>query len=182
MNSSDFMTRPRVEDAPSEPVKPSPRKNSKHSPTMKLVMSVMLVSLALLVLAVLALLVFGRSTDEDKLIKADKYQAVFLDDANGQVYIGKLHVINSQYYSLTNAFYVQAGQIPATEDGTSNQSVSLVPLGTQLHGPENEMFIAKDKVLFWENLKDDGKAAKAITNYNTTGSTTSDTTTDTTTE
>ena len=33
------------------------------------------------------------------------------------------------------------------------------------------MYIARDKVLFWENLKDDGQVVKAITEYKKNGST-----------
>ena len=48
------------------------------------------------------------------------------------------------------------------------------------------MFIAKDKVLFWENLKDDGKVVTAIEDYKKNGSDTTTTentdSTDTTTE
>lgn len=184
MNSSDFMTRASVPGQPAEePARSSSTHKSggeKHGP-MKLIMSAMIVSLALLVMAVIALVVFGRSTDETKLIKEDRYQAVFLNDPGGQVYVGNLTALNSDYYVLTDVFYVQAGQIPSSDEGESQQTVRLVPLDTQIHGPENEMFIAKDKVLFWENLKADGKAAIAIEDYKNSGGTT-DTTPDTDTE
>ena len=41
----------------------------------------------------------------------------------------------------------------------------LQKLGSELHGPEDQMVINRDQVQFWENLKDDGQVVKAITTY-----------------
>jgi hypothetical protein len=37
-----------------------------------------------------------------------------------------------------------------------------VKLGSELHGPQDAMFIDSDKVMFWENMKDDSKVVQAI--------------------
>jgi len=52
----------------------------------------------------------------------------------------------------------------STNSATSND-VSLVKLGCELHGPEDEMLINRDQVIFWENLKADGQVAKAVAEY-----------------
>ncbi len=148
-------------------------------------MASMIISVALLISAVMAFVIFGGSTSESELIKEDQYQAVFLNDQNGQVYFGKLSLVNSKFYRLTDIFYVRVEQVQP-DTGEAAQNISLAKLGSELHGPEDEMFIAKDKVLFWENLKDDGKVVTAIEDYKKNGSDTTTTentdSTDTTTE
>jgi hypothetical protein len=106
--------------------------------------------------------VLGASTSSPD---SGKYQALFL--TNGQVYFGKLSNVGGDYVRLTDIYYLQVQQaVQPTdpnkkEDGASPQT-SLVKLGEELHGPQDEMLVSKDQVLFWENLKDDGKVVKAI--------------------
>ena len=93
-----------------------------------------------------------------------KYQAVFLVD--GTQYVGKLTNLDGNHYRLTNAYFVTTNSSPVVSDEGSQQStsnqVALVKLETGLLGSENEMTIPKDKVLFYENLKPDGQAAKLL--------------------
>ena len=127
--------------------------------------------LAIVVLAVL-LLVFGFSF-RDKLgnifnrnqANLSGYQAVFL--SNGQVYFGKLSETGDQYAVLKNIFYLQANnQLQAAANPDSSQSqLSLVKLGNELHGPDDQMNINRDQILFFENLKADSRVAKAIAEY-----------------
>lgn len=99
-------------------------------------------------------------------VKKNQYQAVFL--TNGQVYFGKLSSINDRYVNLTDIYYlqvqqsVQPGAAAGTSPATGNSQVSLAQLGSELHGPDNQMYINRDQVLFWENLKDNGKVVEAI--------------------
>lgn len=94
-------------------------------------------------------------------IMSDRYQAVFL--TNNQVYFGKLSNVDSQYVDLTDIYYLQVQQSVQPTDGKdTNPQVSLAKLGSELHGPENHMRINRDQILFWENLKDDGKVVDAI--------------------
>lgn len=108
------------------------------------------------------------------LVDADRYQAVFLD--NGQVYFGKLSSVNNEYIRLTDIFYLQVEQQiqpdqddPNATGGEENPQISLAKLGNELHGPEDEMFIVRSKVVFWENLKDDGQVVQAITSFKNNG-------------
>lgn len=173
MDANDFMSRGRVSSQTSAE---APKKHKAPRGMMKIAMATMIIAVALLLTAVMAFVVFGGQTDEKELIKADQYQAVFLNDQNGQVYFGKLSLVNSKFYRLTDIFYVRVEQVQPDTTTDAAQNISLAKLGSELHGPEDEMFISKDKVLFWENLKDDGKVVTAIADYKENGS--KDTTTE----
>jgi hypothetical protein len=106
----------------------------------------------------------------DAAVKDKQYQAVFL--TNGQVYFGKVTHTDSSYVKLTDIYYLQVQQQVQPKDQSQSQSpqVSLAKLGGELHGPEDIMYISRQQVLFWENLKNDGKVAKAIADYKAGGS------------
>lgn len=99
-------------------------------------------------------------------VDKSKYQAIFLVD--GTQYVGKLNNLDSGHYKLTNAYFVTANSTPVVSDQGSKQNssnqVALVKLETGLLNAENEMMVPKDKVLFYENLKSDGQAAKLLDN------------------
>lgn len=101
-------------------------------------------------------------------IDGGKYQAVFF--TNGQVYFGKLQAFNDQYLKLTDVYYLQTQQ--AEQDtknlqktSTDQNNVQLTKLGGEIHGPQDEMIISKDQVLFYENLKSDGKVSTSISKF-----------------
>jgi hypothetical protein len=112
---------------------------------------------------------FGRSVpfNENKNINKDEYQAIFL--TNGQVYFGKLANLNNKYVTVTDIYYLQVQQNQglqgSTSSGDSNSQVSLAKLGSELHGPEDKMYISSDQMLFWENLKGSSKVVQAIDKY-----------------
>jgi hypothetical protein len=126
-----------------------------------------IIMIAVAALAVLLLLVVGWYAKKmffstEGAIDRSKYQAVFL--TNGQVYFGKLANIDSDYAKLNQIYYLQVQQQVQPEENSDQQQpqVSLTKLGNELHGPEDSMQIARDQILFWENLKDDGKVVQAI--------------------
>jgi hypothetical protein len=143
----------------------------KKLTSSQLVAGVLLFGVAILATLVLVFMVVGGSKGLDNAVKKSQYQAVFLNSQDGQVYFGKLTAYNQQYYKLTDIFYVRVENKvqPETQaqanNSASQQSISLAKLGNELHGPEDEMYISKDKVLFWENLKEDGQVVKAIREY-----------------
>jgi hypothetical protein len=104
-------------------------------------------------------------------IDNSKYQAVFF--SNGQVYFGKLSSFNSGYLKLTDIYYLQSQQSTGDSKTSSNpqststdqNNVQLIKLGDEIHGPEDQMIISKDQVLFYENLKTDGKVAQSIKKF-----------------
>lgn len=93
-------------------------------------------------------------------LKTDKYQALFL--TNGQVYFGKLSSVDGKYVTLKDIYYLQVQQSVQPAEKDKQPQVSLAKLGSELHGPEDEMHVSREQVLFWENLKNDGKVVKAI--------------------
>ncbi len=101
----------------------------------------------------------------DTGVKHSEYQAVFL--TNGQVYFGKVSNVDGGYVTLKDIYYLQVQQQvqPKSSTDTAQPQVSLAKLGNELHGPEDVMYIARAQVLFWENLKADGKVTSAIKDY-----------------
>lgn len=96
----------------------------------------------------------------------NKYQAVFLD--NNQVYFGKLSDDTAQYAILRDIYYLrltQPLQPPAPGQANLLPDVNLIKLGTELHGPEDEMRINRDHILFVEDLQEDGTVVKAIKSF-----------------
>lgn len=98
--------------------------------------------------------------------KSGQFQAVFL--TNGQVYFGHLKDANTKDPILTDIYYLQSQTAQpnssSTTSKTSNSQLSLVKLGNELHGPEDQMNMKSDQILFWENLKDSSKVVQAIKN------------------
>ncbi|MEX0934544.1 MAG: hypothetical protein WDZ42_01965 [Candidatus Saccharimonadales bacterium] len=104
---------------------------------------------------------FMQRTGLQDYVKADQYQAVFL--SNGQVYFGNITHIDSELVILRDIFYLNVDQ--DLQDIDDETSVSLTKLGSELHGPEDVMFISASDVIFWENIKDDSMVVQAITQY-----------------
>ena len=104
-------------------------------------------------------------------IDSAKYQAVFL--SSGQVYFGKLTTVDSQYLKLSGVFYIQSQQDAASEEDqiTTQEStgMQLIKLGEEVHGPEDTMVINRDQMLFFENLKSDGKVTQLIKQHSQGG-------------
>lgn len=136
---------------------------------------------SVMLIGLLTLLFTAKGNSTSDQIQSDKYQAVFLNSQDGQVYFGRLSVLNKQYYKLTDIYYVRVDnsiQPDNKNTSTSQQNISLAKLGNEIHGPQDVMYVNKDHVLFWENLKDDGQVVKAILEYkkNPTSSSTDTTT------
>lgn len=143
-------------------------KTSRKKPGLKLVAAIsgVVVLVAMLVLGVLFL--YKSSTVAN--IDSGKYQAVFF--TNGQVYFGKLQSLNGSYMKLTDIFYLQAKADTTEADAENPQEttqdasgVELIKLGSEIHGPDDEMIISRDQILFFENLKKDGTVAESIGKY-----------------
>jgi len=136
-------------------------------PLKRLALPAIIVALLLCVAA--GLFIWSASRHAATNIDNDKYQAVFL--ANGQVYFGKLQPTSDRYMKLTDIYYLQAKDGEATTSENPQQTTSegddvqLIKLGNEVHGPEDEMMITKDQILFYENLKADSSVAKTIDKY-----------------
>jgi hypothetical protein len=149
----------------------APGRKKKALNKQKLIALVVGLALALAIIALSGWFLHRSSTAST--IDSSKYQAVFF--TNGQVYFGKLKQVNSNYFKLTDVFYIQASDANAETDTesenpqqTANNStdIRLIKLGSEVHGPDDEMIISKEQVLFFENLKKDGKVSDSIVKYN----------------
>jgi len=146
----------------------------------ELTMWARIVMLVVVVIVVVGVIWWGvsmhrdaKTNSESSAVNTSEYQAVFL--TNGQVYFGKLKVVNPSYLKLSNIYYLQvqstsggttsASQLSASTSGTNGNNVQLVKLGNELQGPEDMMAINREQVLFWENLKPTGKVTQAINTY-----------------
>lgn len=139
----------------------------EQKPSKRLVWPIVAI-VAVIIAALVGFLVWSTMRGSAVGIDSSKYQAVFF--TNGQVYFGKLASAGSGYLTLTDIYYLQS-QTSAVdgEEGSNPQETSsdqsnfqLIKLGEEIHGPEDAMTISKDQVLFYENLKPDGRVSKSI--------------------
>lgn len=98
-------------------------------------------------------------------IDTSRYQAVFL--LNGDIYFGKLEPAGIAYMKLTNIYYIQSPTAGSTDEQeqettTDQNNIKLIKLGEEIYGPEDTMTISRDHIMFYENLKSDGKVSQAI--------------------
>lgn len=111
-----------------------------------------------------------KSGDIAGVSPVNGYSAIFL--SNGQVYFGQLDEVNDNWMKLSKIYYLQVEQqkdLQPTSGDTTNSAqqpkLSLVKLGNELHGPTDEMTINTKHVIFYEQLKDDGKVSQSIKKY-----------------
>ena len=129
-----------------------------------------LFGVAILLVALAASFIVGPKK-ESGFVDNGKMQAVFLN--GGQVYFGKITDLNDKYLKMEDIFYLRVNQTVQpnqTTNQASNNDISLVKLGCELHRPTNEMVINRSQVVFWENLKDESgenTVPGAVKNYKT---------------
>lgn len=138
-------------------------KKIKHGKWLNFSWLVLLFSVTIVIVAVTAAISMADSKSEEKFVDGSKMQAVFLN--NGQVYFGNITELNSDYLNLANIYYLRVNQQVQPGKEASQNDVSLVKLGCELHGPQDLMTVNREQVTFWENLKDDGQVAKAVAEY-----------------
>lgn len=151
-----------VGQTPEAPHHEGRRKKNKKKPVA--------IAAAIVVLVVLVSLAgwFMYRSSASAYINNGEYQAVFF--TNGQVYFGKLQKLGGSYFKLTDVFYLQAkdsnSKNPQQTADQQTADMQLIKLGSEIHGPEDQMIMSKDQVLFFENLKKDGKVSQSIDQYN----------------
>lgn len=162
MNEIRFNPPPRSERQPAEE-----ETQREKAPSASKIKKILKAVAAVALLAVLVWLVFVGKDFVSSVFKEKKenYSAVFL--SNGQVYFGKMIENNRSEIVLNNVYYIQLNDKGGQEASTTlNQpSFNLVKLGNELHGPTDELFINRDQVVFYENLRDDSKVVESIKNY-----------------
>lgn len=143
--------------------------------TKKLLIAMAIIVIALL-LAAAGAYKFMYKQDNASIglvgVNANDYQSLFL--TNGQVYFGKLKAADDKTVEMRDIYYLQVQQTVQPRPNTASNNTAaeqqqgetqLVKLGQELHGPKDEMYIDRGQVLFWENLKGDGKVVTAINEH-----------------
>lgn len=126
----------------------------------------LIIILVIAVIGAIGWFVWSNAKTSATGIDTNKYQAVFL--SNGQIYFGKLESFDSEYFRLTTGYSAQTATTADDAETTSgsaaanNSDVQLIRLGDEVYGPENAIFITKQQVLHFENLKDDSKVTQLI--------------------
>ncbi len=145
----------------------TPRSSGSHRPSTpehksskKGLLWTSVIVLLVLIVAVVGWLVWSNSKTGENGINSSRYQAVFL--VNGQIYFGKLEDANEKSFKLTDIYYPQAQSEGTDKTDTESQGIKLIKLGDEVHGPENEMYISKEQILYYENLKSDSKVTQLI--------------------
>jgi hypothetical protein len=144
--------------------KPSKNKGSSKK-LLRYATGVLLISVAVIVIGLIGLFVFTKSdANQNKYVNTKQMQAVFLN--GGQVYFGNITSLNGRFIAMSNIYYLRVNQTVQPNTSTTNANdVSLVKLGCELHGPQDQMVINQSQVIFWENLKGDGQVAKAVAQF-----------------
>ncbi len=127
----------------------------------------LVVAVVVIILGVAGYVALTDPKTTDTGINTSEFQAVFF--TNGQVYFGKLQAFGTGTLKLTDIFYLQAQSATSSTNPQStsvdSSNVQLIKLGNEVHGPEDAMIIEKSQVLFYENLKPDGKVSQSIAAY-----------------
>ncbi len=157
---------PHPANKPAAPVSSATTKKAKKSwLSITTVTVALIVCIAILILSIALYVGIAKpSASQGKYVDNSKMQAVFLN--GGQVYFGKISTINASFMRMTDIYYLRVNQqVQPDGSASSNQDISLVKLGCELHGPQDSMVINQQQVIFWENLKGDGQVAKAVADY-----------------
>ena len=122
----------------------------------------------LVILLVVAGIVWAVAQLNRTGVDSTKYQGVFL--TNGELYIGKFKPLNGKFIELTDVYYLKSATDTNAESAQqqtdlNKDNVQLIKFGDEVHGPEDKMIIATDKIIHYENLKANGKAVEAIARY-----------------
>lgn len=91
--------------------------------------------------------------------RSEAWQAVFL--TNGQAYFGHVARVTPNWLVLRDVHYIQTAPSGAAGPQVPT-SMSLVKLGSEIHGPMNEMRINREHVLLTEVLRNDSAVVQTI--------------------
>lgn len=91
------------------------------------------------------------------------FQAVTL--SNGRVVYGHLETnLSKDFVRLTNVYYLLTEQ-SETEEGAQQEDFALIKPGKEIHGPEDDMLLNREHIIYIEDLREDSEVVKAITAY-----------------
>lgn len=94
-------------------------------------------------------------------IDGSTYQVVYLD--NGTAYFGKLQNTSGDYLVMTSPYTAQDVKAPdGSESDAAETQTTLLPVKSQVYGPQDSIALRAEKVLFWQNLDERSKIVQAI--------------------
>ena len=76
--------------------------------------------------------------------------------------IKTFNVRRGDFIKLTDIYYLRAGTVQKGEAGELPSQVDLIKLGSELHGPRDEMIINREHVIFYEEIGDQSEIRKLI--------------------
>lgn len=168
IKQEERLERPVVHHEPKSAHTRATRRHSDERPPKKTIVKYAVAAIAASVaIALVAWLVMTAVSTKTTGIDPNKYQAVFFQ--NGQVYFGKLKPHGSGYWRMTDVYYLLADD--NQEDATNaqavetNQNATLRHLGDTIYGPEDELIISEEQVLYYNNLRPDSKVTQSIVKY-----------------
>ena len=88
-------------------------------------------------------------------INPGQFQGVYLN--NGQEYFGHLEEMNADYVLLKDVHFLRT-----KDEKSPQQSIDVIRMVDSVHSPENVMYIPKEQIIFWQNIRQDSPLAKAI--------------------
>ncbi|MDB5163597.1 MAG: hypothetical protein JWS12_214 [Candidatus Saccharibacteria bacterium] len=170
----DFSDRTHRQNAEPRPAVNGSAAVAGHHPTsrrqktflfFKIATITLLFSGTILLVALVLSLALAKGKPESRLVDGKKWQVVVIGQSQAP-YFGRIKEVNDKYVRLVDIYYFKANQTVQPDSNTNQQqNISLVKLGCEIHGPQDQMVIRRDDVVYWENLKDDGQVAKAISTY-----------------
>lgn len=86
------------------------------------------------------------------------FWAIYLD--SGQIFYGKKDKQNKNYVTMTNVFYYQPGV-----RSVNAENIRIIKVGTEIHQPQDYVYVNKQHIERQEQLSSDSKVVKAIEQY-----------------
>ena len=123
----------------------------------------------IILISVITLLVAASAFFYTSTMRRDafdkSFQVVVLD--TGEVFVGKVIKERSSRLELVNIYYlpITAEDLFSQEFNAIHESISVIKIGNELHGPEDSMVISQEHIVYIQNLKENSKIVTAIEEY-----------------
>lgn len=98
---------------------------------------------------------------ESDILGPNKYTAVFL--TTNEVYFGKVSSLSDEYVVLNDVYYPRVNDTTTTD--INQPDILLVKTGSELHGPQDKMFINRGQVTIIQPLRSDSQVVQTIVSY-----------------
>jgi hypothetical protein len=93
------------------------------------------------------------------LYGSNTFVSIFL--TTNQVFFGKVESMNHDYVVLRDTFYLQQ----QSDSSAAQPSFVLQKTGSELHGPQDVMFVSRTQIVLIQPLKSDSQVVGTIKDY-----------------